>query len=504
MADTRAGPEKPRSFVRAASLEPLFWGLGTAALRLPFFPLTEQDIDGANFARAVEHFDIASWAPHPPGYPLLVAAGKVARALVTNDPSRALAVVALASSALLAASVFSVHSRVFDKPTARLATFLLLASPLVTLFAVRPLSDGPGAALAWATLALALRAHERRKRAEPSDFAAALSLATAALLPGVRISALPFALPAVLAALAAARRRWLVFAAGVVSFLVWLVPFLAIVDRDVLTSRTLAHGKGHFLDYGGSALAASDPVARAIGLFRALFAHGLAGLWENRPPATLFATAGLLALLPFLPGLSKRTNVSADRVLAASSGLYLAWIALGQNILEQPRHVLPLVPALLGPLAFAARRAFFAPSRGSLLLAVRRAALVLGAAAAVFESSRLAIVQARYPAPVVRLARFCEEQPDAATLTVATFRFYRWIAFRAPSVRVESVGSIDDAVALLGRAKGRVLVTSDVPGAERLDPAATELRVATDPFVRYVFEDVRLLDLRTGLRAPAR
>ena len=479
-----------------AVLEPLLWGLGSALLRIPFFPLTEQDIDGANFARAVEHFDIAAWAPHPPGYPLLIAAGKLVRALVSTDASRSLAVFSLLCSALLATSVFVVMHRLFNKATARLSIALLFASPLLCLFAVRPLSDGPGAGLAWASLACALVAaacEEDGKR----DRYACFSLFFAALLPGVRLSALPFVVPAVVSALCAARRPKRVFLVGVFSLLAWLLPFLALVDLRVLTGRTLGHIHGHFYEYGGSVLSASDPVARGIALFRALFAFGLGGVWSDRPVTTLFVTAALVLLAGGAFHSLRQTPVLARRTFLACVGLYLVWVVLGQNIIEQPRHVLPLIPALLGPLAHSILHISRSPRFGFL----RRLLIWVGFCAAVFEANRLAWIQARYPAPIVRIARFCEAQPDAPTLVVATYRFYRWIGWRAPHVRVESVGSLEDAIALAARTQGRVLVTSEVPGAERLDPAATELRVSTDLFVRFVLEDVRLIDLRNGLHA---
>jgi hypothetical protein len=498
--DTRAARNALAAERRIHRLEPALWALGLTALRLPFLPRTEQDIDGANFARAVEHFDLAQWAPHPPGYPVYIAAAKLARLLGASSPVRALEIVSLGGAALLAACTFEVLARVFDRPTARLGTALAAASPLLALFAVRPLSDGLGAGLAWAVLALALRADEHR-RSPGADLPAALALAVTALLAGVRASALPFALPAALAALLAARRRSLALAGGVVALAAYLVPFVLLVDVRVLVDRTAAHARGHFLDYGGSALTTSDPVLRLVGLVRALWAHGLGGLWIERPATTIAVTAALLVALPFAFGAFPAASRPA-RILGAASLSYLAWILVGQNIVEQPRHALPLIPVLLGHVAFAARRAFLAQSPGRALVALRRALLVSGLALGVFEACRLAFVQARYPAPVVRIARYVAEQPDAGTLTVATYRFYRWIGWRAPGVRVESVGNLDEAIALAHAAPGRVLVTSEVPGAERLDPGATLMRAATDPFVRYVLEDVRLLDLREGLRLP--
>jgi hypothetical protein len=481
VADTSAAFES-----RIRALEPWLWALALGVCRLPFFPLTEQDVDGANFARAVEQFDLSAWAPHPPGYPVFIAAAKAIRAVCLDDPARALAAVALVSSIVFAASVFAVIARVFDRSTARITTLLLLCSPLITLFSVRPLSDGPGVAIAWAALALSLRAFTER-----SEMAAIGTIVLAALLPGVRASALPFVLPSVFVALWSARRRWLIIAAGILATAAYLVPFLMLVDVGVLFGRTAAHAHGHFSDYGGSVFSSFDPVARFNGVLRAFWAHGLAGVWANRPASTLLTTAALIVLLPFVRANRLSANESG-RVLARAVGVYFLWIAIGQNIVEQPRHILPLVPVVISVVAYAAKAAF---ARIEVRF-LRRSILVLGACAALWESSRLGFLQGRYPAHIVRISRYVSNEPDHATLTVATCRFYRWIGWRAPGVRVVSVGNLDEARALLKSAPGRVLVTSEVPGAEALDPGSTVLRVAADPFVRYVFEDVRVLELR--------
>lgn len=473
---------------RFSSFEPWLWAIFIGICRLPIFPLTEQDVDGANFARAVERFDLSAWAPHPPGYPVFIATGKAVHAVFLDDPARSLAKVSLLASMLTIAAVFSVFVQVFNRATARLTVCLFLASPLLTLFSVRPLSDGLGMALAWSTLALALQS-----RVKSSDWFAAAALAVAALLPGVRVSAIPFVLPSVFIAFFGARRKGLVLLAPILALIAYLAPFLLLVDTRVLFGRTLAHAQGHFSDYGGSIGSNADPVARFLGFFRAIWAHALGGVWENRPAQTLLTSASLLFLAPFLPARLRDLNESA-RILFWSAGFYGVWILLGQNIIEQPRHVLPLVPVLLGLVARAVLKAWNA-NGASWMNHLRRLVFVVGLLAATFEATRLGLLQGRYPAHIVRIARFVEQEPDASTLTIATCRFYRWIGWRAPHVRVVSVGNIDEARTLLKSAPGRVLMTSEVPGAEQLDVSRTILRVYADPFVRYVFEDVRLLEL---------
>ena len=43
----------------------------------PCCPPTLEDLDSVNFALGVRHFDVAQHQPHPPGYPVFIALGKV-------------------------------------------------------------------------------------------------------------------------------------------------------------------------------------------------------------------------------------------------------------------------------------------------------------------------------------------------------------------------------------------------------------------------------------------
>ena len=76
------------------------------ALHLPFLPSSLEDLDSVNFALGVRDFDVAKHQPHPPGYPLFVAAAKAAHETglsewhalsLVSAVAGALAILALAS-----------------------------------------------------------------------------------------------------------------------------------------------------------------------------------------------------------------------------------------------------------------------------------------------------------------------------------------------------------------------------------------------------------------------
>jgi hypothetical protein len=76
-------------------------GLATVFLvaHLAFLPSTLEDIDSLNFALGLHDFDPTRHQPHPPGYPIFMALGKLARAVVPSDP-KALAVLGAIFGAL--------------------------------------------------------------------------------------------------------------------------------------------------------------------------------------------------------------------------------------------------------------------------------------------------------------------------------------------------------------------------------------------------------------------
>src|SRR5437773_9060226 len=55
------------------------------ALHLAFLPASLEDLDSINFALGLRQFDVAHHQPHPPGYPVYIAAGKLVNLAVPNE-----------------------------------------------------------------------------------------------------------------------------------------------------------------------------------------------------------------------------------------------------------------------------------------------------------------------------------------------------------------------------------------------------------------------------------
>ena len=205
------------------------WALagGLAALtvwsRLPFRARLLPTWDAVQFALALTDYDVVRHQPHPPGYILFVAAGRIL-AYVVGDGLGALTLLSVLTSAVAVGLLYHLAWRLYDRPTAVLAALVLLTSPLFWFHGVMPLSYTAEAALATAVASLSWALRDGRR------WLLAVSALVLGLGGGVRQSILVVLFPLWLGAVWASSRRWasvlgaLALLGGAV--LVWLVPML--------------------------------------------------------------------------------------------------------------------------------------------------------------------------------------------------------------------------------------------------------------------------------------
>jgi hypothetical protein len=116
----------------------LFLGL------LAIFALTRShwldEWDSVNFALALDDFDVAKHQPHPPGYAIYVAAGKLIH-LVIADHAAALTLVSSLAGAAVGAMFYVLLRRQSAWPVALCATVLMALSPLFWLQSGLALTD---------------------------------------------------------------------------------------------------------------------------------------------------------------------------------------------------------------------------------------------------------------------------------------------------------------------------------------------------------------------------
>jgi hypothetical protein len=156
-----------------------------ALAHMPFLATSLEDIDSVNFALGVRDFNVAEHRPHPPGYPVYIAIGKTATAIVGPFDSadseggvglaqgrarsaveaRALSIVSLLAGLVAIVGLYGVFSCLNTRAGAEstpwttldvsafAATAITVSCPLFWYLAVRPMSDLPGLAFALAAQA---------------------------------------------------------------------------------------------------------------------------------------------------------------------------------------------------------------------------------------------------------------------------------------------------------------------------------------------------------------
>jgi hypothetical protein len=360
------------------------------AAHLPLMPPALEDIDSINFALGVRDFDVALHQPHPPGYPVFTALGKISTPLlrlagVPAPEARGLSIWSVTAGA---ASIFLLFAlfRSFGQGDRRAwwATALAVAAPLVWFSALRPLSDTIG--LAAALAAQALLAPVVLGRAGPRQLL--FGALVAGLAIGVRSQTFVLTLPLLVLALTApgvpvrAGERLAAVAAAGLGILAWGVPLL--VASGGFTSYLVALGAQAGEDFGGVEMLwlSRSPRVLADGLL-----HTFIWPWGH------VALGGVVCVLAAAGvALTARTGRRVLLVLTVAYGPYAAFHLLFQEY-EMVRYALPIVVpvAYLATVALDARPAWLAPG----------ASLVVAASLALAVPATLSY--AREPSPGFRL-----------------------------------------------------------------------------------------------------
>jgi hypothetical protein len=302
------------------------WGVAAvsllvAATRWAARARVADDYDSIGFSRGIERFDLAALRPHFPGYPVYVALGKLGAA-AGLAPLAAATLISTVASAATAAAVWRLGCVAGASRRAGWAALALVACAwLPWQLGGAALSDMT--ATAFVALAFAALTWD-------GALAAALGGVGIALALGTRASYWPLAVSFAVVS-ARHRQRRAVAAGAVVGLIAWLVPLVAIVHPAALVALARTHLAGHFSTWGGTI--ATEP---RLGLRLFAFARAVAydGVVANR---WLLVVAAALVLW------CARTLPRSRTAWLVVAAPYAAWVLLAQNIVEQPRHALPLV-----------------------------------------------------------------------------------------------------------------------------------------------------------------
>jgi hypothetical protein len=431
-----------RAFRQIASLAPY---AALAALLATSAPAWPDDWDGLGFLASVRAFDMDHFAPHPPGYPVYVAMLKLV-ARVVHDPLSAAILVAVLCGTGTAAFAFAAAARTFGPARAAAVAFAVVATPLSWRAA-----SGVGSECAALLFASACAWGLAHRRGWALGAAAGLGM-------GARLSWAPLYLALLVLAPRGERAR--AAAGAAIGVVAWAAPLAVIVGGSHLVQLYATHLGGHMTRWGGTAIGDPGP-ARIAYLARDVVVDGLG-----------VGTDGLGLVIAFLVAVVGAHGLAAWRrvalpgagYVAIALAPYLAWIALGQNLRQQPRHALPLVAAVAAGLALAAF-----DSERTRRLGVALASLVL------LRTAQDAWARKETPPPGAQMVEAVAALADRAS--AAPERRDRVLVFGGPSVRffegTDLAGSARGAATwgdlriALGRADelpSRVLATSELEG----------------------------------------
>jgi hypothetical protein len=405
------------------------------ALSTPPWP---DDWDGIGFVASITRFDLDHFAPHAPGYPVYVAMLRAA-AFVVPRPILAANLVAINCGVAATAFAYLAASRVLGRSQAAWVAALVAIAPLAWRAGTSVGSEAPALMFACAAAYGATTLGSR---------AAWWIGAAVGLGLGVRLSWAPLYLA--LIALAPRGERLRTSAIAAVAAAAWGIPFTWMVGPKHLVSLAMTHAAGHFRVWGGTAI--EEPGAmRGVWLARDLFVDGL-GVDSDSIGIALAIVIVMLAVVGFLEW---RENDFAHARLLWILAPYAAWITLGQNIHEQPRHALPLVVAIAAGLALAASGSRNPRTLGVALfgLLAMRTSSDANARATPPAGERLVVLAQSLASPDRPVAVF--GGPSARFFDLAPH----------PDVTASTVATVGDAELAIGRLPSipsRFLVTSEL------------------------------------------
>ena len=212
----------------------------TVVSRLPYRARMLYNWDAVQFALALREYDIGKHQPHPPGYILYVALGRIVN-IWLDDPTAAYVALAVAFSGLTTFAVYFLARAVYERATALAAAALLAVSPLFWFY------GSVGLTYAGEALFASTVAYFTFRALRGSETDAWLAAGYLGLAGGMRQSLLVLLFPLWLVSVVMGGRRWRTVAVGLailtLAMLTWFVPMIWItggLERYLAASLELA------------------------------------------------------------------------------------------------------------------------------------------------------------------------------------------------------------------------------------------------------------------------
>ncbi|MDA1306980.1 MAG: hypothetical protein O2917_06945 [Acidobacteria bacterium] len=316
-------------------------------------PRTLEDEDSVNMALGVEDFDVARYAPHPPGYPVYIALAKGSTATVRwlqpdwSRDRRAAAGLAWLSILAGAAGLFAVaalwRGLGVSPGWATVAAIGTAAAPLYWFTASRPLTDVPGLVAGVAVQAALL--HGLRQRSVHTSLPLALVIGSlgAGVAIGLRSQTMWMTLPLLTLVCGSLlwHRQWrhtlVLSAVSMVGVLIWFVPLVHLTG-GLTEYLTILRGQGQH-DFSGVQMLATTPNWTVL---RSGLEYTLLAPWQLTTLPWVIVAMACVGLGRIVSG-DRRTSV----LLLVLTVPYMAFHLLFHEV-ESVRYALPTVTVVAG------------------------------------------------------------------------------------------------------------------------------------------------------------
>ncbi len=306
-----------------------------------------EDIDSMRFAMAAVEYDVLHNKPHFPGYPIFCLMLSGFHNMLNSVALSFALSGGLATFSLILAMV-SLTRLIDCRRLTSSIIVLILFNPFFWLMSNRYMPDLFGLSILYWSLFFLLKMNSSSKQWQHGSAAIMLGV-SASLLAGIRLSYLPFLLPAVFC-FRDFRQLKSVFFSFLLTSVFWVSIWAYATGFEELLELAIHDVNGHFFQWGGTIYSTDASWAkRIIGAVEGIFAHGLGFWWTGRSCVTLINSFTITLLLSL--GLRKlRFQTLLKRpiliwILCTLS--YLLWALFFQNITYKPRHILPVLPLLL-------------------------------------------------------------------------------------------------------------------------------------------------------------
>ncbi len=317
-----------------------------------------EDLDSLRFALSMVDYDVAKLQPHFPAYPVFCG---IAKLLYTLTRRYALAFSLIGGVSIFFTIFFTLKIAKIRVNTllAKLAIFVIFMNPLLWLMSNRYMPDAMGVACLFGSLYFI-----ECSRHTPSGFRNAIGFFLAGILIGIRLSYIPFLVPALLVRLKYPPGRLKCIIVGMIGVLVWFLPLLSTTGWNTLIAAAQTQSQGHFSDFGGTISTHPEFWARLTKLFESIWADGFGLYWGGRHLITVCTAVIVIGIIAANWQTLKRWTIEKIagndfpllNPIFIGCVVYLVWIFLGQNVIHKSRHVLPVLPFFCLGIAFACHR----------------------------------------------------------------------------------------------------------------------------------------------------